>query len=243
MHLLCLCLMLAFGTTAPPEPGSFTTMLWQENRDVYEQILRHPFLEGLQSGSLDRKAFAFYMMQDAQYLAEFARALSVTASKSPREDWAAVLNRHAADSLNEERRLHESVFRDYGISHDQVVRAEPAPEAFAYMSFLVATAYSRPFSEALSALLPCYWIYAEVGKELKKSGSKDPVYRRWIENYSSEGYDKTVQDVLAITDEVARSASPAELQHMRENFRRSCRYEWMFWDSAFHQRRWPPAVK
>ena len=29
-------------------------------------------------------------------------------------------------------------------------------------------------------------------------------------------------------------------EKMKEHFRRASRYEWMFWDSAYGQRRWPP---
>jgi thiaminase/transcriptional activator TenA len=236
--------LLAVTVMAPRSVGeSFTERLWSENRDIYIQILEHPFLKELGSGKLDREAFSHYMIQDAHYLREFSRALRITAAKAPRAEWAALLNRHAGESLTEERRLHTEVFRSYAITEAQVEKSEPAPEAFAYMNFLVATASTGSFGEALSALLPCYWIYAEVGKELRKSGSRDPVYQKWIDNYSSAEYEKSVRAVLDIMDEAARSASPAGLARMRANFRRSCRYEWMFWDSAYYRRGWPPPAR
>lgn len=232
-------LVLASLVLAPPG-RSLTERLWEENRDLYEQILRHPFLTGLVNGNLDRKAFAFYMIQDAHYLREFARALDATAAKAPKAEWAALLSAHAADTLQYERQLHESVFKEYGISTQEVMSTEPAPEAFAYTSFLVATAFSRPFAESLGALLPCYWIYWEVGKELKKHGSTNSTYQKWIDAYSSEDYGRTVKAVLDIVNEVARSANPNEIKKIREHFRRSTRYEWMFWDSAYHRRSWAP---
>ena len=222
--------------------ADFTEQLWAANRDIYTEILRHPFLKGLQDGTLPRESFSFYMIQDAHYLREFARALGVTASHAPREDWAALLNTHAADSFKEERRLHEGVFKEYGISARQVAETETSPEAFAYTSFLVATAYSRPFSETLAALLPCYWIYWEVGKNLKQYGSRNPTYQKWIDNYTSEEYGASVKAIIEMANQVAARAAPEELTRMKENFRRSARYEWMFWDSAFHRRGWPPAT-
>lgn len=233
-------LLLFVSVELQAQPGTFSRQLWQSNQDIYAAILEHPFLTGLTDGSLKKDAFAFYMIQDAHYLREFARALSITASKAPREEWAVLLNTHAADTLRYERQLHESVFKDYGISADKVRRTEPAPEAFAYTNFLVANAFRGSFGESLSALLPCYWIYWEVGKELKKKGSKNPVYQRWIDAYSAEGYGESVKAVLTIIDQVAQEASPAERALMQEHFRRTARYEWMFWDSAYHLRRWPP---
>lgn len=243
MSQLFLWLIMAVSFQPSAAKANFTAELWSENRDIYEQILHHPFLKGLVDGTLEREAFTFYMIQDAHYLREFARALNVTAAKAPKEEWAALLGAHATDTFKYERKLHESIFNQYAISEAQIARTEPAPEAFAYTSFLVSTAFSRPFSESLAALLPCYWIYWEVGKELKRQGSKDPVYQKWIEAYSSEEYGDSVKAVLAIVDNVARSAKGDELELMKENFRRSARYEWMFWDSAYHQRSWPPKTK
>lgn len=239
MHRL-LVFVLTCGLTVAAPARAFTDELWEENRDIYQEIVRHPFLKGLVEGTLPREVFAFYMIQDAHYLREFARALSVTASKAPQEDWAALLNRHAADTFMEEKRLHESVFKEYGISAAQVARTEPSPEAFAYTNFLVATAYSRPFNESLAALLPCYWIYWEVGKDLKRRGSRNPVYQKWIDNYASETYGNAVKAVLEMANQVAFTANPEQVKRMKENFRRSARYEWMFWDSAYSRRPWPP---
>jgi thiaminase/transcriptional activator TenA len=227
------------GLLVGPQARTFTDELWEENLDIYQEILDHSFLTGLSEGTLRQEAFSFYMIQDAHYLREFARALSIAASKAPREEWAALLNRHAVETLEYEKTLHEGVFAEYGISTEQVAHTDPAPAAFAYTNFLVVTAYSRPFAESLSALLPCYWIYWEVGKELKKKGSKDPLYQRWIDAYSSEEYADSVKAILEIVNQSSLSAGRDEIQRMKEHFRRSARYEWMFWDSAYQLQAWP----
>jgi thiaminase/transcriptional activator TenA len=236
---------LVLGLTAPAirragAAPTFTDELWSANRDVYMAILAHPFLQELQRGTLDRDAFAFYMMQDVSYLRAFGQALGVIAAKAPRPEWRTLLEQHARDSVAAELQLHESVFKDYGIARERVAGFEPAPEAFAYETFMLATAHAQPFGEALSALLPCYWIYLEVGKTLERAGSRDATYQRWIDNYSSAGYERTVQAVLAIINEVAASAPADSRARMHANFRRAARYEWMFWDSAYHKRRWQP---
>lgn len=236
---LCLALCLASPASAQ-QASTFTDDLWARNRDVYAAILAHPFLTGLQDGTLDRRAFSFYLMQDVSYLRAFADALRAIAPKAPKAEWRALLEQHAAESVSAELQLHQSVFKDYGIPAEEVARMEPAPEAYAYETFMLATAHTQTFGEAMAALLPCYWIYAEVGKTLKARGSKDPVYQRWIDNYASPGYDRTVQAVLVIVNEVAATATPDVRARMHANFRRASRYEWMFWDSAYHRRGWPP---
>jgi thiaminase/transcriptional activator TenA len=234
-------LVLALSPPAAPAER-FSDALWKTNSDIYQQILKHPFLTGLQDGTLDPKAFAFYMIQDAYYLGEFGRALEVTAAKAPKKEWTDLLRTHASQSVDEEKRLHESVFQEYGISREEVARTEPSPEAFAYTSFLLATAYRGSFAESMAALLPCYWIYWEVGQELAKRGSPNPTYQKWIRAYSDPGYGDSVRAVIAIVNELAAEARPEELARMKDNFRRSSRYEWMFWDSAYALRRWPPGT-
>src|SRR5260370_8332122 len=107
-----------------------------------------------------------------------------------------------------------------------------APVHYAYTSHLMATALRQPFAYGLAAVLPCYWIYLEVGKELKKKGSKNPDYQRWIDSYSSEGYAQEVAAVLAIMDTEAARLDTDSLRTLKHLFRTSARYEWMSWQLA-----------
>jgi thiaminase/transcriptional activator TenA len=218
----------------------FADELWSANEDIYRAILAHPFLRGMTDGKLDRRTFVRYLLQDAYYLHEFADALKAAAAKSPRKDWAELLMRHAQDSLAEELRLHESVFKEFGVPRSEIENVEPLPDAFAYASFVRATAHGGSFAEAMTAMLPCYWIYLEVGRELQKRGSPDPLYQKWIAAYGSASYASAVQDVIAIVNEVAERASDVERARMRALYRRGSRYEWMFWNASFDPRPWPP---
>ena len=233
-------LFLVLFVPADLSAGSITRKLWEENEDIYGAILEHPFLRQLQDGTLDRDVFAFYIVQDLFYLREFAKALKAIAAKAPTEEWRQLLNEHAEGTLSEERKLHESIYEEYGITPEAEKEMIPAPEAFAYTSYLLATAHEGTFSEGIAILLPCYWIYWEVGKSLSKSGSKEPIYQKWIDTYASEEYGAAVMKMIEIAERTAKSADKEEFRRMEEHYRRGCRYEWMFWDSAFHMRQWPP---
>jgi thiaminase/transcriptional activator TenA len=218
---------------------TFTERLWREVATIFHAILAHPFLAGLTEGTLERTRFEFYVVQDALYLREFARALSIAAAKAPQEEWIILFTEHAAGALRVERALHESFFRDLGLSED-VVRATPlAPTNLAYTSYLLAVAYGRPFHEVVAAVLPCYWIYWEVGKALQARGSSDPLYARWIRTYASEDFAGVVRAVLELTDHLAPALSAEEREAMRRHFLTTSRYEWMFWDMAYRLESWP----
>jgi len=58
-------------------------ILWSSIKDIYDAILRHPFIVGLADGSLDVEKFKFYIAQDHMYLDKYVRALAVLAAKMP----------------------------------------------------------------------------------------------------------------------------------------------------------------
>ena len=230
-------------TQHPTQNPSFTETLWAEIQPLFDEILSHPFIEGLTDGRLQQDAFRFYIVQDALYLREFARALSIAAAKAPDEDAIIMFNEHAAGALQVEQSLHAGFFSDFGLSKTDVRETSMVPTNLAYTSYMLSVAYGRPFHELLATVLPCYWIYWEVGKQLKTKGSKDPLYQRWIDAYSSEEYGDSVKAILEIVNQSSGSASPSEIQRMKEHFRHSARYEWMFWESAYQQQSWPPEKK
>ena len=220
-------------------PARFTDELWASIEPIYAHILRHPFIAGLTDGSLPRSRFELYAVQDALYLREFARALAIAGARAPKDDWIVMLADHAAGALRVERSLHEGFFREFRLTPEAVAATPLAPTTLAYTHYLLAVAYGAPFHEALAALLPCYWIYWEVGKRLSQAGSPNPLYARWIGTYGSEEFGTIVEAVLAATNEVATPLRQPERDAMRRHFRTTSRYEWMFWDMGFRAERWP----
>lgn len=238
-RLLLLCLPCLPGA-APAAAQDFTLGLWQSIGPVYEKILIHPFLKGLADGNLPRDRFQFYLLQDRLYLRAFAQALNATAAKAPREEWALTLSRHAIEALEAERALHDEILKTWGVHPAEAAQASMAPTNAAYTNHLLAAAYSGSFAESMAALLPCYWIYWEVGKELARKGSKNPAYQKWISNYAGAAYAKTAREAIAIIEPAIARASDDERASARNLFVRSARYEFMFWDMAWRKETWPP---
>ena len=139
----------------PSDDRLLSARLWAGIEDIYASILAHPFIAGLTDGSLDREAFRFYVLQDAHYLRDYARALSVAAARAPTEADIAMFAEHATGAIAVERSLHESFFADFGMSEEEVAATPMAPTNLAYTSYLLASVYGGSFPEALGAVLPC----------------------------------------------------------------------------------------
>lgn len=218
---------------------SFSEELWQGIADVYDAILAHPFVTGLTDGTLPHDAFAFYVVQDVLYLQRYAQALAAVASRAPDTAGTEMFARHAADVIAVEQTLHGSLLAGLGIDPAAAATAEPAPTTLAYTSYLLATAHGGSYAEGVGAVLPCYWIYWEVGKELLGRGSPDPRFQRWIGTYGGEEFGEAVRGVLDIADRLGPGLSPAERTLMHRHFRTTSRYEWMFWDMGYRKQGWP----
>ncbi len=220
-------------------PESWSSRLWTDIEPIFDAILVHPFLAGLTDGALDPGVFAHYVAQDVHYLRDYARALSIVAAKAPTLADTAMFAGHAAGVFDVEVALHASLLPELGLDFTALDGVPVSPTTRAYTSYLLATAYGGSFAEGLAAVLPCYWIYAEVGAELVKRGSPDPRYQRWIDSYGGDEFAATVGEVLALTDRTGPGLSPAEEAAARAHFVTTARYEWMFWDSAYRREAWP----
>ena len=50
-----------------------TKRLYQAVQEIWEGYYRHPFVQGIQNGTLDRNKFRYYILQDYLYLGSEAR--------------------------------------------------------------------------------------------------------------------------------------------------------------------------
>jgi thiaminase (transcriptional activator TenA) len=218
--------------------AAFSTTLFASIEGMYRRILAHPFLTGLTDGTLSEAAFRFYAIQDALYLRDFARGLALLGAKAPADEAVIMFCEHGKTAIVVERTLHESFFAAWGLSPQDVYTTPPAPNNVLYTSYLLRVAYERPFHEGLGAFLPCYWIYWEVGKELEKRGSPVSIYKRWIDTYASADFGAVVQQVLALTDQVAATLTPADRERVTQHFIMTSRFEYLFWDMGYRQQTW-----
>ena len=222
---------------------SFTEKVWQEVAPIRQAMLTMPFNAELCDGSLLQEKFRFYLLQDSIYLKAYARTLALAAARSPDSDLILEYAKRAEVAIVVERALHESFLKDSGLTRDEIEAAEPMPTTLAYMGYLLSTAHNASFEETVAALLPCFWVYREVGLAIAAKAAAGNPYQAWIDTYASEEFGAAVSAQIAIADRLATRAS-AELQAaMAASFHRCTQLEWMFWDSAYRMERWPVAPK
>lgn len=207
----------------------FSEHLWSTTAPIYQAIIKHPFNTELANGTLDENRFMFYMAQDSYYLIQFSRALASIAARSVSSKMIQQFLNFSIGALCAERELHATFLP----LNDCADKIDPTPSCLGYTQYLVATAATTSLEEAIAAVLPCFWIYREVGCHIATNCARDNLYSRWIETYSSEAFSICTNEAIALLDELASECSTALLERMKWAFKYSALYEWHFWDDAY----------
>lgn len=206
---------------------------------IIDSIKRHPFLEGIQDGTLPKQTFSRFVVQDALFLDEFARSLALFAARSPLLDDLIVFCEGAARVIKVERMAHSDVLPQLGLDERALPETERTPTCAAYCSFLKDVCATHDHADGLAALLPCISIYWEVGKHLSVTGSPDRFYQDWIDMYLDDEYVAFARATLEACDRVGADLGRPSRDEMVRIAWLATRYEWMFWDSAYRDERWP----
>jgi len=218
---------------------SFMTRALAQTAPLCKMIRDMPFNRGLADGSLPRAAFQHYIIQDAHYLEGFARALALAAGRAPDGQAVCQLAASAAGTLQAERELHAHYMGLFGVDQDQFAATRPSPACDHNTSFLIATAATRSTAESVAAVLPCFWVYRDVGRDIHARATPDNPYRAWIETYVSDSFDAAVEQTCTLAERLHDAATDPTRDSMYALYARSTLLEWGFWDSAWAMRDWP----
>ena len=217
---------------------SFSQDVWQRNLALYQKTLALPFNQQLADGTLNREAFCHYVIQDAHYLVAYGRALAVCGAKAFDADDIIQFTQGAKEAIVVERTLHDGFMQDFGIGKADFENTPLTQACHHYTSFLTATAWSESYPVVLASLLPCFWIYAEVGKDIVNQSVANNPYQAWVDTYSGEHFNEAVRNVLATIDRIAERADADTIEKMHQAYTKGAQLEYLFWDSAYQQKQW-----
>ncbi|MGO4382942.1 bifunctional hydroxymethylpyrimidine kinase/phosphomethylpyrimidine kinase [Specibacter sp. RAF43] len=218
----------ALWADAAPVADEFSRSLWRDTAPLRADILALDFIKDLAAGTLAGEHFSYYLAQDAIYLNGYSRVLSRASALAPTEAEQRFWAEGAHNALAVEMELH----RDWLSRH--TAGTAPGPVTKTYVDHLQATAFAGSYGELVAAVLPCYWLYAEVGRVLHAdhlTRSADHPYAAWLGTYADEAFAEAARTAVSILDAAARRGTAAERAHMRTAFEESSRLELEFFDA------------
>ncbi len=231
--------------------GPHTKALWDKAKLIIEKTENLPFLNKMVDGSLDPVSFVNYICQDSIYLTGYARAMSLLAAKTVNRDDARFWAQSSAQAITVEEGMHASLLADKSLAQAreqlQVNKGaiKASPTTLGYVSFLVATAATESYNIGVAGVLPCFWVYAHIGKVLVKRAGTLPAghpYKTWIETYDSAEFDQETRKAIKILEDLLATANLADRERMEDVFLQACVYEWHFWATADALQGWEMMV-
>ena len=214
------------GEAVVKPAGPWTAALWAAGGETWHQILDLPFVRALGDGTLDEDLFAFYLDQDALYLRDYSRALATLSARADTAEaqvhWAA----GAHEAIAAESQLHE------GWLANRARLGGPSPITMGYTNFLRASAAGDDYVVGAAAILPCYWLYEEVGAVLSSQNHADHPYAEWLSMYGGDEFAADVARSLAEVERAFEAASPAQRVRAARAYLSACVYEREFFDQA-----------
>jgi thiaminase/transcriptional activator TenA len=222
---------------------SISARLRDVARPIWEKQLEHPFVRGLCNGTLPREVFEFYIRQDARFLDQMVKAFGFAVTKAGRPEDMQHFGERLLHTLEVEKALHYTYTEQFGLTVDEMRQTPMAPTNYAYTRHLLVVAQSHSLAALITAVLPCAWIYSEVGQYfttlLGGPPSATHPYCAWIGTYSSPEFAEVGAWLRARLEELTADSGETELQALEDIFLTSSRYEYMFWDMAWRREGWP----
>lgn len=218
---------------------TFSNLLREESDYIWEASFQHPFVTGIGDGTLPLEIFRYYVMQDSYYLSHFARVQALGAARSNDFETISRMAAHAQGTYEAELSLHENFSRRLGITETEQANFKPSPTAYAYTSHMYRAAYQGHIGDIIAAILPCYWLYYEIGEKLQSCSPNEPIYQEWIAAYGGEWFRTLVEEQINRLDKIAETLTEDDREQMKEHFIISSHYEFSFWDMAYNLEEWP----
>ena len=189
----------------PAAAGPLTEELWRRTAATRQRVYALEFLGGLADGSLPAAAFDTYLAQDALYLGGYADALARCADLADDEQARTFWAVQAQACIEEEQHLHRSRLAAAPVS--------PSPVTRGYLAHLrsddAAAPRAQRYLRAVAAVLPCFWLYADVGARLLPRTDPAGPYRDWVQTYSATGFSEATARAVALLEQALAAADGA----------------------------------
>ena len=209
---------------------SWTKDAWAASARIFEGIKELPFIKELADGSLDPSRFDRYIAQDEVYLGNYGRQMFLLADMMTDPAQQEMFRLFAQTGLDGEKAMHELLIARFGIDTEVTASTVTAT----YNNHTQSAIDTGSKEVALAAMLPCMWIYNEVGQYIYSIASMEGnPYKEWVMEYQNEEFTAGVNAVLAIADEWAAAADDDTRAKMTKAFLEAALFEYAFWDYGY----------
>lgn len=205
-------------------------------KKYYEDYMKHPFIQGLKDGTLDRNKFKNYLIQDSLYLKEYGKVYAGAFLLADTIEDLQFLHTCIGVVTSDETNMHTQYLKDYGLDVYKVDNMKTEVENKNYTDYMLSFVKDGNIKEIFISALPCTLTYEYIGKALKKESGKElenNYYKPWIEAYAGKEFEQFSIDSCKLLDKICDSIAKEEQEKLIEIFLEACKHEINFWDMSY----------
>lgn len=211
-------------------------ILLDATTEIWAAYNKHPFVLGIQNGTLDREKFRYYIVQDYLYLEDYAKTFAVGVAKAKSLKIANLFAKYI-NVMNGELNVHDGYLSRLGVTQQEIDFTPRALDNLSYTSYMLRVAYEEGEAEILAAILSCAYSYEIIAKNMVKNNPdsvKDEFYGDWVKGYISESYAAENIVLLEEINRLTENYTEKQVQHLVDIFTSCSCYELAFWDMAWN---------
>lgn len=192
---------------------------------LLSNVLSHPFNTMLFEGTLPRTNFEYFLSQDAYYLNVYGQHMRTLSARAVKPEHKLAFQKFSDETIAAELHLHQT----YAPEKLTV----PCQSISAYLAHLDKHVTNAEFCVAVSSVLPCFWLYCELGiySAIVQTEQAHP-YRAWVETYAHPDFYQATELAISILNETSSDVSKHTKVEMTKVFLESTEHEIAFWEEA-----------
>ena len=213
-----------------------TERLLNAAKDIWAAYNEHPFVLGIQDGTLDQKKFRYYIIQDYLYLEEYAKVFALGIAKAKSPETMRLSSKYVTLLTEGEMDIHRGYMGRFAVSREELDAAPRSLDNLSYTSYMLRVAYEEGEAEILAAILSCAYSYEVIARKLLErnpSAAEHPFYGDWVQGYAAAHYSEANIVLLDTLDGLTAGYDEKQLQHLTDIFVACSRYELAFWEMAW----------
>lgn len=214
-----------------------TERLLAAAKDIWAAYNEHPFVLGIQNGTLAREKFKYYIVQDYLYLEEYAKVFAIGIAKAKSLDTMRLFSRQVNFLTEGEMDIHRGYMGAFTVSQKELTATPRALDNLSYTSYMLRVAYEEGEAEILAAILSCAYSYEVIAKKIVEnnpSAQDHPFYGDWVRGYADPHYGEANVLLLEMTDRLTLHYTEQQVRHLEDIFVACSRYELAFWEMAWN---------
>lgn len=210
--------------------------LMEAVKDIWAQYNEHPFVRGIQDGTLDREKFRYYIIQDYLYLEDYAKSFAIGIAKAKSLETTRLFSGYINALTGGEMDIHRGYMGKFSVTREELAGTPRSLDNLSYTSYMLRVAYEEGEAEILTAILSCAYSYEVIAKKIvadNPAAAEHDFYGEWVQGYASERYAEENKILLETLEKLTKDYTEEQIKHLVDIYVACSRYELAFWDMSW----------